>query len=175
MSCKVKRINTREALYTQHNPRITMVPRYLVIMLPILADFAAAVTSVPLGLISKLSADAGGCSSCPTGSCCPYATPNCCTGAWLLPRFHLRVADTALTDATGTVTTGCCALEYKWPNTWTSYRCWLDCLVYTAALLTANQVAAPMGTTTQKHLLMMRRLLILGCNDFTLKEHGGEH
>ena len=48
--------------------------------------------------------------------------------------------DVALTD--GTKTTGCCELMNKWPNMWTGYQCWFDCLVYTAALLMANHIAA---------------------------------
>ena len=64
--------------------------------------------------------------------------------------------DAALTDGNG-ATTGCCPIEYKWPNTLTDYRCWLDCLVLPAALLTDSQVAAAnlkIGTYAQ-HLLIL--------------------
>ena len=50
------------------------------------------------------------------------------------------------TDAALTVngkTTGCCGIEYKWLNTYTGYRSWLDCLALTAAPLTASQGTAP--------------------------------
>ena len=69
---------------TRHNSQFVMLPRYLIIVLPILADFAAAATSEfeRLGLMLNLSASADGAdcegTSCPLGGCCVASL--CCDG-----------------------------------------------------------------------------------------------
>ena len=66
-----------------------MVARYLIIiMLPILAALAAEATSerLEVGPISSLTRRSAAnitddCGVvCPTGDCCSYGTPNCCSG-----------------------------------------------------------------------------------------------
>ena len=67
---------------TRHNPQITMVPRYLIIiMLPIFAGFAAAASLERLSLMSQLGADWGddANSCCEFGGCCSETTV-CCDG-----------------------------------------------------------------------------------------------